>query len=402
MKDRFFISFLVFIIIFSFSSQFILAENLKIHPAQPVVITCPGQNPDGLMIKVVLEKQNIDFKYRPFLQPEDMKGYSTLIIAVGHSCKGVGAAGIDYEHEFIRTKKIIEKAVKDGTFIVLTHLGGTGRREDRSDKLLNIVAPYADYMIISKDSNFDRYFSVAAEKYNIPLSITENLSQIKPILSNLFKTQSQAVEYYINGEQTEKTIIINAGTHGDETASQLAAVKMMEPLVDGGRIIIIPRANPEAISAGMRNYPENELLNRSFPGELNGSYAENRAAELFNLIESFSPDLLIDLHESQEFNFIDKKYLGQSLIACADEDSIWQGAAAVETVNSDIKNKKEKFVLISPPVKGSLAWAAGEHLNIPAFTLETCVKLSEAKRVDYQLKVITALLEISGVELRWP
>jgi len=240
------------------------------------------------------------------------------------------------------------------------------------------------------------------KKNDIPLAVAENLSQIKPILANLFQSQSQAVEYYINGNQTETTVIINAGTHGNETASRLAAVKMLEPLVDGGRIIIIPRSNPKAISEGVRNYPEGELLNRSFPGNSSGAYAEKRASEIFNLIKSFSPDLLIDLHESQEFNFVDKNYLGQSLIAYADENSIWQGAAAVESVNSDIKEKIEKFVLISPPIEGSLTWAVGQKLKIPSFTLETCVKLPEKKRIEHQLKLITTLLKINGVELRWP
>src|SRR6056297_2579690 len=104
MNQKFFMSFLLCIILLFTFNPFLQAEDLKIHPAQPVVITCPGQNPDGLMIKVVLENQNVDFKYRPFLQAEDMNGYSTLIIAVGHSCKGVGAAGIDYEYELLRTK----------------------------------------------------------------------------------------------------------------------------------------------------------------------------------------------------------------------------------------------------------------------------------------------------------
>lgn len=402
MKFRFLkLFFVCFLIIMIFSSA-IYAENTKYYPAQPVAVTCPGQNPDGLMVKVVLENENVNFTYHPLLKAENLEAYSTLIIAVGHSCKGVGAAGIDFEDEIQRSQDLIEKAKADSKFIILTHLGGKSRREERSDKLLNIVAPHADYMIISKDSNFDGFFSEIADEYNIPLSTAANLSEIKPIIRDLFNSKSKTVEYFVNGNQDQKTIIINAGTHGNEIAPQLAALRLKQAEVKGGRLVIIPRANPKAINAGLRNYPEDQLLNRSFPGKTGASAAENRAAEIFKLIEKFSPDLLLDLHESEEFNSVDKEYLGQSIIAYPDDKAIWQGAEVVEAINQGIEKQIEKFVLITPPKTGSLAQAAGKYLNIPAFTLESCEKLKLQKRINYQIELITSLLKINGVELKWP
>jgi predicted nuclease of predicted toxin-antitoxin system len=387
------------IIIFSLFSY---AENIKYYPAQPVAITCPGQNPDGLMVKVVLEKENVDFFYHPFLEAENLETYPTIFISVGHSCKGVGAAGMDFDSELQRSKDLIEEARAKNKFIILTHFGGKNRREERSDKLLKVVAPYADYMIISKSSNFDNYFSAIAMKYNIPLAEADNLSQIKPIISNLFNSKSKNVEYFVNGDQSDKTIIINAGIHGNEIASQLAALRLKKAEVDGGRLVVIPRANPKAIAAGKRNSPDDQLLNRSFPGKIGASTAENRAAEIFNLIEKFSPVLLLDLHESEEFNSINKKFVGQSIIAYPDDNSIWQASQTVELINEGIDKDIEKFVLITPPKTGSLAQAVGKHLNIPAFTLESCKKLELKKRIDYQIELITLLLKINGVELRWP
>ncbi len=402
MKSQFLKIALICTLIVIIFSPFIDAENTKYYPAQPVAITCPGQNPDGLMVKVVLEKEEIDFFYHPFLKSDDLSNYPTIFISVGHSCKGVGAAGIDFETELQRCKDLIETARAKNKFIILTHFGGENRREERSDKLLNITAPYADYMIISKSSNFDNYFSEIAMKYNIPLAMADNLSQIKPIIRELFNSKSETVEYFVNGSQSDKTVIINAGIHGNEIASQLAALRLKQAEVDGARLVIIPRANPKAIAAGKRNHPDDELLNRSFPGKIGASTAENRAAEIFNLIEKFSPDLMLDLHESEDFNSVNKNFVGQSIIAYPADKSISQGFEAVELINKEIDKNIEKFVLITPPKTGSLTQAVGKHLNIPAFTLETCKKLDLKKRIDYQIKLISVLLKINGVELRWP
>ena len=402
MKSRFLKLFLICLLIVIIFSSLTYAENTKYYPAQPVAITCPGQNPDGLMVKVVLEKENVDFFYHPFLEAENLKNYPTIFISVGHSCKGVGAAGIDFESELQRSKDLIEEARAKNKFIVLTHFGGKNRREERSDKLLKIAAPYADYMIISKSSNFDNYFSEIAIKYDIPLAEADNLSQIKPIISRLFNSKSKNVEYFVNGDQKDKTIIINAGIHGNEIASQLAALRLKKAEVNGGRLVIIPRANPKAITAGKRNHPDDQLLNRSFPGKIGGSPAENRAAEIFKLIEKFSPDLMLDLHESEEFNSVNKNFVGQSIIAYPDDQSVWQAAQAVELINEGIDKNIEKFALITPPKTGTLVEAVGKNLNIPAFTLETCEKLELKERIDYQIELITLLLNINGVELRWP
>lgn len=401
MKKIYLFLFLI-IIIFSPFTKAQNEENFAIHPAQPAVVTCPGQNPDGLMVKVVLENKDINFSYQPFLQAEDINDYSTLIIAVGHSCKGVGAAGKDFDYEFERTKKLMAQAEEKNIFVILTHLGGTGRRDERSDKLLDLVSSDADYMIVSEASDFDGYFSEAAAEYDIPLTLVDNISEIKAVLSSLFISKSNKVSYFIRGDKKDKTIVINAGTHGSEKASHLAALKLLKAEIIGGQLVVIPRANPEALAKNLRNNPGEGDLNRAFPGKKNGTKTEQRAEEIFTLIKNYSPAAVIDLHESEDFNSTNKNFLGQSIIAAQNEKSVWQAANAVELLNQKIVQKREKFTLISHPIQGSLSWAAAEFLELPAFTVETCQKLKLEKRIDYQLKVISTLLKKNGVEIKWP
>ncbi|ADO76620.1 DUF6305 family protein [Halanaerobium praevalens] len=402
MKSSFWIVIVICLLILLSFNLFSSAKNIEYYPAQPVAVTSLGQNPDGLLIKVVLENQNIHFTYHSLLKAESIENYPTLIIAVGHSCKGISAAGIDFEAELKRCRALIKKAKQENKFIILTHLGGKNRRDQKSDQLLELVAPAADYLIIAKKSNFDNYFSKKAQKNDIPLAIAENLSQIKPIIAKLFQGESKNVAYYINGQAKAKTILINAGIHGDEIASQLAALKLKKAEVKGGRLVVIPRANPQACNKNQRNYPQSEKLNRSFPPSKKITNTQIRAAAIFDLIKKIAPQLLLDLHESENFNRLNKNYVGQSIIAYPTAQSVWQGAQVVELINQDIEKQIEKFSLISPPKTGSLTQATGKHLKIPAFTLETCQKLTLAKRINYQLNLIELFLKANGVELVWP
>lgn len=71
------------------------------------------------------------------------------------------------------------------------------------------------------------------------------------------------------------TVLLMAGNHGDEFEGQVALTKLaygLQPERVAGRVIILPMANAPAARAGTRNSPIDGLnLNRSFPGDANGS-----------------------------------------------------------------------------------------------------------------------------------
>jgi predicted deacylase len=71
------------------------------------------------------------------------------------------------------------------------------------------------------------------------------------------------------------TVLLMAGSHGDEYEGQIALVKLirsLEPEQIKGRIIILPAANLPAAMAGTRVSPiDSGNLNRSFPGDANGT-----------------------------------------------------------------------------------------------------------------------------------
>jgi N-alpha-acetyl-L-2,4-diaminobutyrate deacetylase len=95
------------------------------------------------------------------------------------------------------------------------------------------------------------------------------------------------------------TLLLTGGTHGDEYEGQLALLELARTINPGairGRVIIIPALHYPACEAGTRTSPiDGRDLNRSFPGDPNGSFAQVLAHYVTNVILPIC-DVVIDLH----------------------------------------------------------------------------------------------------------
>src|SRR6056297_3567031 len=71
---------------------------------EPVLITSGGQSPGALQMMVLAKTGGINYEFIKDVQPtaENIKPFNTVIIVVGASGKGLGAAGIDVEQEIER------------------------------------------------------------------------------------------------------------------------------------------------------------------------------------------------------------------------------------------------------------------------------------------------------------
>lgn len=94
-------------------------------------------------------------------------------------------------------------------------------------------------------------------------------------------------------------IVIIAGVHGNEPAGQRAAQHIVDNFdFTKGRFLIVPQSNPVATVANTREV-DGENLNRMFPGNQTGNTAQRIAAAITEVIRSFSPCAIIDLHEAR-------------------------------------------------------------------------------------------------------
>ena len=100
------------------------------------------------------------------------------------------------------------------------------------------------------------------------------------------------------GSQSGPCLVAIAGVHGDEPEGILALMDFWDevPTDFRGRLVMVPVANPTAFEAGQRRSPLDGLdLNRSFPGNANGSPTERLAHLIFSQVVAHA-DFLCSLH----------------------------------------------------------------------------------------------------------
>lgn len=109
----------------------------------------------------------------------------------------------------------------------------------------------------------------------------------------------QPVPIVVIKRGTGPTLLLTAGTHGDEWEGQVALRRLAATLEAdrvSGRVIIMPSLNYAAACAGRRVSPLDEgNLNRLFPGRANGSPTEMIAHYVHTVLFPLS-DAAIDLH----------------------------------------------------------------------------------------------------------
>jgi hypothetical protein len=110
---------------------------------QPLLITSAGQNAEILMVSVLAKRAGLDSKLSKIASPKDLENMKTIVLVLGASSKGLGAAGLDLEKEKERVNLLIEEAQKKNVPLLCLHLGGEARRGPLSDGLISAFLPSA-------------------------------------------------------------------------------------------------------------------------------------------------------------------------------------------------------------------------------------------------------------------
>ena len=95
------------------------------------------------------------------------------------------------------------------------------------------------------------------------------------------------------------TVILQAGNHGDEYEGPITLgelIRELDPGLVSGRIIFLPAVNVPAVLAGRRTSPVDGLnLNRTFPGDANGTITQQISAYVTEIIMPLG-NAYVDLH----------------------------------------------------------------------------------------------------------
>ena len=185
----------------------------------PILTTSAGQSADINTVNIILEEAEIGFDYCDVPPLELIKAgvglngketgegfhveittdldkfkngtpYKTIIIAIGASLKGMGASGLTIEDEIKRVRSIIDYCKKSKIFIIALHVGGVSKRGAKggdNERMIDAVAPFADYIIVVKDSNKDKRFTRITQNTKIPFTEVENALEIVGVFGKIFK-----------------------------------------------------------------------------------------------------------------------------------------------------------------------------------------------------------------------
>lgn len=166
----------------------------------PALITSCGQSPGPTTVKVVMQKLKVAYDIDPLataatLQAKAQAGapYKSVIIVMGASLKGMGAAGISIDDELARAAALIAEARKQGIKIIGAHVEGLKRRsqgaaagDTTDEQSIDAVAPNSNLLLVYKEGNADGRFTAISQGKKIPLIEFEKMMDLVPTLEKLY------------------------------------------------------------------------------------------------------------------------------------------------------------------------------------------------------------------------
>lgn len=198
----------------------------------------------------------------------------------------------------------------------------------------------------------------------------------------------------INSGKMGPTLFIISGIHGNEIAG-VQALEKFDFNLSKGKIIHIKKASIDAYNQKVRYPYYLQDLNRCFPGIENGRETERLAYEIFNVIKKYRPNLVLDLHEAEEYGEYNIN-AASSLIMNNINSNNKLLIEVLDKLNNS--NLKTEFTFENGSPMGSINREVSERLNIPVITVETDMKMPLQERINIHKEVIKILLNYYRME----
>lgn len=152
----------------------------------PALITSAGQSSGALMVQVLANRVGIANTYDELASADELDDKGSLIVVVGASMKGLGAAGMDLEQEFLRVETLLDRARREGIAVIAIHIEGAPRRGPASDELTKLAFQYASRAVVRADGDEDGFFSDLASLYDVDLIQASAAADVAGILADFF------------------------------------------------------------------------------------------------------------------------------------------------------------------------------------------------------------------------
>lgn len=153
----------------------------------PAILTSIGQSADVDIVSTLCSKAGLTVQTNATLTADDLTAdCKTLILAVGGSSKGLGAAGIDEDQELERTEALLAKAEELDITVLAMHTGGFARRGTLSDAFIQPAFAAADIAIVVSEGDSDGLMAGILAENNTPSAFVEQAADCLTTLQTLF------------------------------------------------------------------------------------------------------------------------------------------------------------------------------------------------------------------------
>ncbi len=165
----------------------------------PFLLTSAGQGPGSKQLRLLINmtkqfKLGSDFYLEdeplPRIDEIDSGKYNVLVAVIGTTDKGLGASGITIEDEINNLKKVIEHAKAQNMPIVAVHIEQDKRAPklptNGNERIIDLVCPVSDWMIVLKASNPDGRFDKISSQYGIPLTVVDSALEFSKLCQQIF------------------------------------------------------------------------------------------------------------------------------------------------------------------------------------------------------------------------
>jgi hypothetical protein len=153
---------------------------------QPILITSAGQSAEVQLASVLAKRAGLEADLSKLATVEDLTNKKTVILVLGVSLKGLGAAGLDMDEEKKRVRSLIKAAEVQNIPLFSLHLGGEARRGQLTDDLITSFLPSSRLALVLASANKDGLFTRICEENSIPLIEIEKTLDALDLLKQVF------------------------------------------------------------------------------------------------------------------------------------------------------------------------------------------------------------------------
>lgn len=234
--------------------------------------------------------------------------------------------------------------------------------------------------------NLDKDPEVVIKCTHIEYSILEG---------TIYETKVHIFESNVDGPR----LFIMGGTHGDELAGWKAGLELVNKTDWHGTVMLIPQCNiladqlevryPGVNNSGMYDGVKYSDLNRSFPGDADGTATQKISNAIIREVENFNPEYAIDLHESR--SSASEGRVGETLIFGNNKYALITSDIVYDFNQQYIREGEQRFTTDTNPPSGSFNLYCGTVLNICSYTIETNRNLALERRIEQQLQMLSVI-----------